>query len=79
MNTPKTDPGRREVAGVDLLPLGAPPFADVEGAARLLLEYRRVGMREETAEVFLMSVHDAAAVLKRAAELEAIEGSSNVT
>ena len=74
---PKTDPGAREGSGdsftvaPDRFPLGRPPFRDVEAAARLLIEYRKKGMSEETGEQFAMLCYDFDAVLTRAAELEA--------
>lgn len=55
----------------DRFPLGRPPAYDVEAAARLLIDYRKQGMSEETAEMFCMSVYDIDAVLTRAAEIEA--------
>lgn len=55
----------------DRFPLGKPPFRDVEAAARLLVEYRKKGMTEETADEFFMLVYDSDAVLTRADEIEA--------
>ena len=52
-------------------PLGTPPRDDVEAAARLLVRYRSEKLTgPEFGEMFLRSVANPDAVLKRALEIE---------
>ena len=52
-----------------LLPLGEPPFDDVEEAAQLWAKYMAHGYTVQQAHVFLRMVADTDAVLARAKEI----------
>jgi len=56
---------------LNILPLGEPPFLDVDAAAKLYLEYENKGLlSDEAAEAFAMTVYDFEAVYSRAVDLK---------
>lgn len=60
------------MSALNPLPLGEPPFEDVEAAAALFVRYgREAPLDEDAARMFMRMVADPEAVLARARELEA--------